>query len=256
MAKAKRPRTPAQLANDERLRNRAKEKKVEESLAAPEPEKQDIQTDQSTLDMQRQINELKAMLLDQQIAKQTATLNNKGSLVGEVEKYSTEKGHYPDPTPRLRAEKRLQPLAFDYNYELDYSVSVTTYETKTGINMREPKFNITLNRIVLDEQGEQTNKRYIVRKLIFHEDPEAAMVVARENGLKVESDNEEWFLNEMRYLRVRDWLFGIFWPKPSDESAQILEEVIGGQIVQVFTKSSEDSSEVEFDKLGGKKLGA
>jgi hypothetical protein len=81
--------------------------------------------------------------------------------------------------------------------------------------MREPKFTIQLNRIVLNDQGEQTNKRYIARRLIFHEDPQAALVVARENNLAVDENNQKEFLDEMRYLRVKDWLFDVFWPKPA-----------------------------------------
>lgn len=245
----KKQRTPAQLANDERLRNK---KTVE--IETQEPQ---IAPEQDVNQLQAQINELKALILDNQMNKgSNLNLGNKGNLVGEVEKYSTDEKLYEDPTPRLRKEKRLQPLAFDYNYELDYSVAVTNYETKAGIFMREPKFNLTLNRIVLDDQGEQTNKRYIARKLIFHEDPQAAKAIARENGLSIESTDEAWFLNEMRYLRVRDWLFNIFWPKAADPASRILEEVIGGQIVQVFTKSSENSSEIDFSKLGDQKLRA
>lgn len=113
-------------------------------------------------------------------------------------------------------------------------------------------FQVQLDRIVLDEQGEPTNKRYIARKLTFHEDPASALVIARDNDLKVDRSDETLFLNEMRYYRVRDWLFGIFWPKPSDEIGRVKEEVIGGSVVQVFTKSSEESSGIDFKKIDKK----
>ena len=138
---------------------------------------------------------------------------------------------------------------------MEYEVGRTNYQTLTGKNMVEPKFRIVLNRIVLNDQGEQTDKRYIARKMIFFEDPEAALVIARENGLEVDKSDEKLFLNEMRYLRIRDWLFDIFWPKPADEMGRIKEEIIGGTIVQVFTKSSEDSSSIPFDKLESKLRG-
>ena len=53
----------------------------------------------------------------------------------------------------------------------------------------------------------------------------------------------------MRYIRARDWLFGVFWPKSEIQATKIREEVIGGQLVQVFTKSSLDASSIDFDKL-------
>lgn len=192
---------------------------------------------------------LKAALLGNQKAQGGQIGFDRGKMVGEVDKYLIDPANYPDPTPRLKQEKRLLAVNFLYNYELDYDVSVSSYETKTGINMREPKFTIQLNRIVINDQGEQTNKRYIARRLIFHEDPQAALIVARENNLQVDEDNQKAFLNEMRYIRVRDWLFDIFWPKPAQAKDNIHEEVIGGTIVQVFTKNSDEAEGIDFDKL-------
>ena len=210
-------------------------------------------------DMQRQINEvmetnalLRAAFLNGQTPQAGPVSNTSiggGRLLGEVEKYLVDPTNYPDPTPRLKAENRLQSIAFNHNYELDYVVSVTNYETKTGINMKEPNFTIQLNRIVLDEQGEQTPKRYIARRYIFKEDPQAALILARENNLDIDKSDEKVFLNEMRYIRARDWLFGVFWPKSEIQATKIREEVIGGQLVQVFTKSSLDASSIDFDKL-------
>lgn len=231
-----------------------------------------VAPDQSTLDLQAQVKELqetqalmKALLLNQSQgqAAQGIDIGRGNKLVGEVEKYLIDPANYPDPTPRLAKEKRLAPLAFNYNYELMYKVDVSNYETKTGINMKEPKFLITLLKAVIDDQGEKVrilnpttkkmeDKYYIARNLVFHEDPQAAIVIARENGLEVDKTNEKAFLDEMRYLRVRDWLFDIFWPKPVQPGTQIREEVIGGTIVQVFTKNSEESSNVDFTKLKNK----
>ncbi len=129
--------------------------------------------------------------------------------------------------------------------------------------MREPEFTVTLLRVVLDDQGErvhitdpktqeQMDKFYIARRMMFHEDPQAALVIARENNLDIDKDDERTFLNEMRYLRVRDWLFDFFWPKPAQSNEQIREEAVGGTIVQVFTKSSVEPSAVDFDKLQNK----
>jgi len=227
-----------------------KEKKVE-----------DIQSDPDTNDILRQLKELqesnallRAAVLNQE--KGTTPVEsislNKGRVIGIVEKYLVDPSAYPDPTERLRKEPRLAPLAFDYNYELEYTVATSNYETKEGINYKEPKFLISLNRIVLDDQGQQTNKRYVARKLIFHEDPQAALVIARDNGIEIDESDERAFLNEMRYLRVRDWLFDVFWPKPADEHGHVTDQVIGGTVVQVFTKKSEDPSEIDFNQLKSK----
>jgi len=218
-------------------------------------ERVEIQSDESTDDLKRQVEEMKrnmeqmqALLLNTQ--KETPPMNRSGDMIGEWVKYLVDPALYPDPTPRLRKEPRLQPLAFDYNYEISYNVGISSYETKSGRFVKEPKFEMQLERIVLDDQGNQTDKRWIVKKLIFHEDPSAAMVIARENGLEVDKSDEKRFLNEMRYYRVRDWLFDIFWAKGIDaQNNPVKEEVIGGSVVQVYTKSSVESSGIPFDQL-------
>lgn len=238
-------------------------KKQQEKLGIPptqpvEPKEdvvEHIGEEQSIDDLKRQVQEtqnlLKAFMAGAASNQpQGLSVSSGGRLLGEVEKYLVDPNNYPDPTPRLRKEPRLAPLAFDYNYEMDYSVAVSSYETKTGVNTKEPKFTIALNRIVLDEQGNQTPKRYIARRMVFHEDPQAAIVIARDNGIPIDTNaDEKTFLNEMRYLRVRDWLFDIFWPRKAEQKEGLKEEVIGGTIVQVFTKSSEESSGVDFDKI-------
>lgn len=196
---------------------------------------------------------LKAVLLNPPPNQSAISVSKTGGLVGEVDKYLIDSDHYPDPTPRLSAEPRLvAAVNFPYNYELQYTVGVSSYENKAGVNMREPKFTIGLHRIVIDEQGNQTDKRYVARRMVFHEDPQAALTIARENGIEVDQSNEKAFLDEMRYLRCRDWLFDIFWPKPAQESEGMTEEVIGNTLVQVFTKKSIDPSGVDFEKLNTK----
>lgn len=235
------------------------EESTQSQATTPQEDTTDyIAEEQGTSEILKQLKELqesnallKAAFLNQQSSGGVG-IGQRGNLVGEVEKYLTDPANYPDPTLRLRKESRLQPLAFDYNYELEYEVGTSSYENIQGVRMREPKFNVTLNRIVLDDQGQQTSKRYIARKLIFHEDPQAAIVIARENGIDVDKSDEKAFLDEMRYLRVKDWLFDIFWPKPATPADQIREEVIGGTMVQVFTKSSVEASNVDFDKIKAK----
>ena len=233
-----------------------------------------IQTEQNYDELAKQLKEtqetmalLKAALLagggaePQSQPNQNFSVGN-GRMVGEVEKYLVDPALYPDPTPRLAMEPRLAPLAFDYNYELDYEVSVTNYETKAGINMKEPRFKVTLYRILLDDQGERVkvmskdgklqDKLYIARQMYFHEDPQAAMVIARDNNILIPEEDQARWLNEMRYIRVRDWLFDIFWPKAAQAEREIREEVIGGQLVRTFYRNSEEPGGIPFDKLSNK----
>lgn len=234
----------------------------------------DVQDAPNLSDMQRQLNEvmetnalLKAALLNNQQNQQQQPSNGinvgqGGRLLGEVDKYLVDTDRYPNPTKRLSEENRLASIAFNHNYELMYDFSVRSYETKTGVNMREPEFLITLLRVVLDDQGNRVqvadkngnlkDKFYIARRLVFHEDPQAALVIARDNNILIDREDEKHFLDEMRYLRVRDWLFDYLWPKQADEKSGIVEESVGGTLVQVFTKSSVDPSSVDFDQLKSK----
>lgn len=220
-----------------------------------------IESDQDVDSLKAQIAEMKenfdllkrALLNNQPQPNQAVGVGQGGKLVGEVEKYLVDPSNYPDPLPRLKEEKRLLPLAFDYNYELSYKVEVSSYQTQSGVHMKEPKFTVSLRRIILDDQGKQTNRGYLIQNYVFHEDPQTAMILAREQGIDIDQSDERTFLNEMRYLRVRDWLFGCFWPiKEENFDNGLKEEVIGGQLVQVYTRSSLDSTGVDFDQIKSK----
>lgn len=176
-------------------------------------------------------------------------INQRGTMVGTFEKYVVNPENYPNPTERLSQEPRLASMAFPINYELIWDVNTTSYETKDGISTKEPRFSINLLRKVLDDEGNVTNKRYLLKKLIFHEDPQAAISVANQHGFDVNSVGEWEFLNEMRYLRVQDWLFDIFWPKSAVNKAR-REEVVDNTLVEVFEISSEDGGvKIPFDKM-------
>jgi len=235
----------------------AKTPDVKESVVA---EDQDIDILKKQMQEVLETNALlKAALLGKQ-PEQKIELNKEGGLIGEFTKYKMDPSNYPDPTPRLSQEPRLGSIAFNYNYELSYEVSSSRYQTQSGRNIQEPKFEVKLDRIALDSQGKRVKvknpvtgkmeeKRYKVQNIIFHEDPDTALIMARQYGYNPEEMDERSFLNEMRYLRVRDWLFDIFWPGTPQKKGGVSEEVVGGQIVQVFTKSSEEPSNIDFDKL-------
>lgn len=276
LGEAAKARAAAKRAAKEGISNTVSDPKppVQEPTTAPEIEDfevTDFKETPSNDELQRQLQEtqktlellLKGSQLNQPQPQQGMSVGNQGQLLGVVEKYLIDPANYPSPTERLAEEPRLSPLAFKFNYLLEYSVSISTYQTQSGVHMKEPKFHITLYRKVIDSQGRQVqainpqngkleDKYYIARKLIFHEDPEAAMVIARDNGIEIDRSNERLFLNEMRYLRARDWLFDIFWPTPATTAGGIIEESIGGSIFQVVTKSSEESSEIDFSSLDKK----
>lgn len=261
--------TPEHLAKLQAGRDRAKALKRLKALdeqTAPEPQKEpqvkaepqvhkeEIAPEQSRDDLQRQLDEMKAFLYDlkAQGGVQGVAQDRNGSLVGTFEKYTVDPINYPSPVERLMKEPQLIPLAFDYNYEVDYQVHVSQYETKDGRNVKEPRFMVELRRVVLDDAGARTDQRYIVRKLTFHEDPQAAIMVARENGIDVDSFNEKDFLNEMRYIRLRDWLLEIFYPAPAQAMKGRQEVVVNNQIVELITVNSENSSSIPFGELNKK----
>jgi hypothetical protein len=208
-------------------------------------------------DLARQVMELKAMMFDNNVKlSQREPMNQGGAqatnrgLVGTHEKYSTNLDIYPDPRKRLTHEDKLARFAFPMNYELEWETGITSYETIDGIRQKEPKFTLKLNRIILDEDtGEDTNRRYTICQAIFFEDPEAAIQVALEKGLEVDESNEKVFLDEMRYLRMRDWLFEAFYPPKPQQKINKHETVIDNRIVEVFEINSENSEKLPFDSL-------
>lgn len=222
--------------------------------AVPQPDlvsKSTAPKEQSVEDMQRQINELKDLIIKGVFQPhQGAQITPGGAVQGIVTKYSVDPELYPDPTPRLAEEPRLAQFAFPLNYELDWSVSTTQYENKQGITIEEPRFTIQLNRIVRDDKGEPTTMRFMADRFSFHEDPAAARALAHELGLDVEQmGGDKAFLDEMRYLRARDWLIGAFYPQLPDPKSGVREVVIGGKVVHMWDKSSEKSEVVPFDQL-------
>lgn len=175
-----------------------------------------------------------------------------GKLVGTVEKYRLAADLYPSPVARLMEEPKLRRFAFDINYDLTYVVGISEYETIDHVRIREPKFTLELVRILMDEEtGEPTNGRYVVCNVIMHEDPEAAIVIAREQGLEVEEDNEDAFLNEMRFIRMRDWLLECFYPAPIKDEHNRRDMVVEGKLVTYYEVNNETGkglNKTDWDK--------
>lgn len=251
----KKPRTAKQLANDERLRQMAKDRKQQNDEA--EKKMDTTPTNEPDIgELQKQVEELKAMLTQRlsqnDQAPQGVQVNNRG-LLGTHVKYVMDKNRYANPIPRLfdfmESAPHLRQVAFRDSWELDFDIrSTQAYERIDGVREVQPQFTLKLIRIIYDEDNKPTNKRYSPKQMIFFEDPETAIVVARENGLEVDETNEQAFLDEMRYLRMRDWLVECFYPKPPETPQGLREEVIGNQRVTVYEVASEKAQDV-FDHL-------
>jgi hypothetical protein len=164
--------------------------------------------------------------------------------VKAITKFSINQSDYPDPRTRLADEPRLAQHAFKQNFALEWAVGRAQYQ-KDGINYTEPKFEIELWRWLTDgATGELTNKKYRIQKAVFFEDPDAAVQCAQDKGLPVDASNEQAFLNEMRYLRIRDWLFEVFWPAPMKSNDSNREEIVGNRLVPVVEVSSYQEQDV------------
>lgn len=203
----------------------------------------------------KQIEEMKNIqwkLMGQNMSPAEVGMQN-GKLLGTVEKYKVDGKYYPDPSARLAEEVKLARFAFPLNYELDWSVTTVAYTTIDNIRTKEPRFQLQLSRIVMDEEtGEPTNGRYVICRLMMHEDPDTALTIAREQGLEIDQSDEQAFMNEMRYIRVRDWLIEAFYPAPIKHDNGAREMVINGKLVTYYEKSNdkgERTEKIDWDKM-------
>lgn len=230
----------------ERMKKARETKTSQTKSQEPSPSAPDTaDRDDSIEKLLKRIEELEQR---QFIPNLQAQVTNTG-VKGTTEKFSVNPKDYPDPRERLADEPRLKRFAFRENYELEWDISRVRYDTKDGLSFAEPKFVIKLNRRIFDDDGEPTKKWFTVLKGTFFEDPDTALTIAQQRGLDIPDFAEKPFLDEMRYLRLRDWLMEVFFPPKPDKKAEITETVIGNRLVNVFEKSSEDSSSVPFDKL-------
>lgn len=225
---------------------RAKKEKVEKPKAE-EPKANQEETIASEATIKELLDRIK-QLENRDYATPSAQVTSRG-LIGTVEKYSTNEDLYEDPREKLAKEPKLKQFAFDVNYELEWQIDVSNYETKDGINMKEPRFTLQLNKVKFDDDGNDTRKRIVVKRHVMHEDPQAALVIAKDNGVIVDQSNEIQFLNDMRYLRLRDWLLGIFYPTKSSVHKVKSQEVIGGKLVEVFQINAAEPQPIPFNEM-------
>lgn len=244
---------------EERAAFGAKMKAAREAKKATQEQVQEPETTVQNEDyntLKAQVEELKQLIAQQ--AKQTQSASTLDAptitatgLIGTFKKYNTDPNYYPDFTERLAKEPRLARFAFGENWELEFSVKDSSYTTLDNRRVVEPQFTVQLIGIMFDEDGNKTDGRYVRRQMIFFEDPDAALAVARENGLNVQDFEEKAFLDEMRYLRVRNWLLEAFYPPSITNKKQNKKQmVVGNQVVEYYEISSEDPSAMPFSQLG------
>lgn len=253
-------------------------KPVDEQAAATSKEANgyadDVPTEHQTIDnpseLLKQVLELKEIIESQNAriaglesgaapatpaGLSTPTFDRAGQTVGVFEKYAIDPARYPDPRARLATESRLAKFAFDLNYFLLWGVSQNRYQTVDKQWIVEPRFTLTLGRWredpntgeeVRDGNGDRVG--FVICRLVFHEDPDAAIIVARDNGINIDQFNQIDFLNEMRYLRMRDWLLELFYPPRKAAAASKKQEVIGNKLVDVIAVSSVDAAAIPFSQ--------
>lgn len=226
---------------------------AEVSASAPE----DIQGESELDQLKRHVQELSSVIANlQKQAPQGAQgpqVTSRG-IVGTFVKYSLNPKDYPTREvifEKLLQEPKLTIQGFTRDWwDIEWEISQVNYDTKDGIHTSEPKFQVRLIRIVPDEEGMPSAKRYVLHKLSFFEDPVAAMQVAAQYGLAVSDELEKTFLDEMRYLRIRDWVLESFYPpKPTQAKMNKTETVIGNRLVEVYEINSTETESIPFNQM-------
>lgn len=219
-------------------------------VPAPEPTKETVVPEQSTEAILARALEAIEALAKIQAGNAAPAASAYAPTNKTVTKFSINPKDYPDPVVRLTAEPKLAQFAFPVNYELKYDVRSTQYQAKDGTNYIEPQFHLELVQIVRNPStGEDNGKRYVVGRMLMHEDPQAALVVARENGVDIDQYAEKAFLDEMRYLQFRDWVFESFFTPISTNHANMSEEVVGGRLVQFYETNNQEAQRLPFEKI-------
>lgn len=223
-----------------------------EPLQEQEPEHTTVASETSQSELLNRTLEAIALLAEASGNKAQGPRIENGKLTGTMDRFPVDSTLYEDFTPRLAADPTLARFGFKENYWLDYKFEVVRYQTIDNIWMQEPKITIDLNRRQFDEQtGEPTGGAFKMYRIVIHEDPDTAVYIARLNGINVPDDpaGERAFLNEMRFLQVRDWLRECFMPKKPTGHNNKREMVINGRLVEYFEVNSENAQSLPFGEL-------
>jgi hypothetical protein len=176
----------------------------------------------------------KSAAVDEMAQLQGVRVTAQGGVQGQVFKYPVDKGFYADPTERLYDEPKLRRFALRDNYFFSWDVEGETYE-KNGITYTEPRFTVAIYRHVFDEDGNETNKLALVTRNYLAEDEYMATIIANKLGFADKFESKEAMMDEVRYVRIRDWLLEVFTPinikgKPKRATTMVID----GKAVEVF----------------------
>lgn len=241
--------SPEAKAIGERLKAARQAKKSAETIVNNPP-----QVDQNNVAaLLKRIEELeknKFFASEPSPVSQAPSVTERG-FQGVIQKASLDPKNYPNPIDRLFEEQRLILKGFTRDwFDLSWSVGKVNSETYEGFKMVQPKFVLELIKILEDDAGEPSNKRFVVCSGTFFEDADAFVAIANQYGLDVPETLKRDFMDEMRYLEIRDWLLEAFYPpRPSQPKSNKKEMVIGNRLVEVFEINSETSEVIPFDKL-------
>lgn len=171
-------------------------------------------------------------------------LNPFGQVVGTTTKFNVDPAYYPDPREELLKycdkNPRMRRHNVRENYVLTWDITAKPYETKDHTMIQEPTFHITLYGNEFDDEGEPTDRAYVVQTLHLNEDETEARLFAAEEGVEVSDETMKNLMDRTRFERIRKWLVeGIFYPPRNFElNVDSKEEAIGGTVVKVVTKSN------------------
>lgn len=255
--------------NPEKLKQMDIEQELAEARQVEEETEKDDQDPQTTtvVDTAETSNEelmkraieavefLKSMGMGGAVAAPAGPTIQNGKLTGTLDRFPVDANLYVDFTDRLSDDPSLARFGFKENYWLDYRFEVVRYQTIDNIWQQEPKITIDLNRREFNEEtGLPTGGAFKMYRIVIHEDPDTAVYIARLNGIAVPEDpaGEMAFLNEMRFLQVRDWLRECFMPKKPSGHNDKREMVINGRLVEYFEVNSENAQTLPFGELNSK----
>lgn len=227
--------------------------KMKAARSANQNNKTDIKQNDDIEQLKAQIEELKKAAFFSQpapAAPSTKTVHVKHSFDPSI---------YPDPRTRLAAEDKLKPLAFGYHYELGWNISKWDSE-EDGLKIRQPRFELELWRKIPASEGDEFSppkpaRKALVKRGMFFEDPDSYIVIAGQQGVDVPEHLEKSFLDEMRYLSFRDWLFDALWPPKPTNIRKLSEEVIANRLMTTVEMTSDvggATPAIPWDQMGNK----
>lgn len=272
--KPKRPRSAKQLANDQRLKDEAAAKRAAKEAPQPRPERQVApeapaysgltaeQKDQLLLKLLLEVDELKKTknpdVTPEAALQYTAQMQGqpvigRNGIQGKMFKYPIEESYYPNPIDRLYDLPELSRFNLRENYFFDWEVTGAEYE-KYGVTYAEPRFTIRLFRKMYDEEGQPNGKVALINRHIQHEDELVARAAADKLGLTDTFESFQEMMNEMRFMRIRQWVLDLFKPpKVETHKNKPTTMNIDGKVVEVFDTEGLIDGESGISKAAGLK---